>query len=156
MPLLNSNPTQTDAWKKLTSHFEEMGSFSIQNAFADNSNRKQDFSIQFNDLNVDYSKNRINETTMKLLVELAEELELKDAIDKYFSGDKINVTEGRAVLHTALRSNSEEPLLVDGKDIKPHIKKTLRKIRIFSESFYQFIVLMHDMPIFGRWIVITI
>ena len=134
MPLLNSNPTQTEAWKKLTAHFEEMSTFSIQNAFAQDSNRKADFSINFNDLAVDYSKNRITEDTMSLLVDLANELQLRDSIDKYFSGDTINVTEGRAVLHTALRSNSEEPLLVDGKDIKPHVKKTLRKIRIFSNK----------------------
>jgi glucose-6-phosphate isomerase len=134
MPLLNSNPTQTDAWKKLTTHFEEMGSFSIQKAFADTTDRKEEFSINFNDLLVDYSKNRITAETMSLLVELANELQLSDAIDKYFSGDTINVTEGRAVLHTALRSTSEEPLLIDGKDIRPHIKKTLRKIRIFSNK----------------------
>lgn len=134
MPLLNSNPTQTEAWKKLTTHFEQMSEFSIQKAFADDANRKETFSIAFNDLNVDYSKNRITKDTLDLLVELADELNLRDAIDKYFSGDQINVTEGRAVLHTALRSSSEDPVLVDGKDIKPHIKKTLRKIRIFSNK----------------------
>jgi glucose-6-phosphate isomerase len=134
MPLLNSNPTQTEAWKKLTTHFNEMSSFSIQKAFAEHPDRKANFSIDFNDLSVDYSKNRITEKTLGLLVALADELQLKDAIDKYFSGDKINVTEGRAVLHTALRSTTEDPVLVDGKDIKPHIKKTLRKIRIFSNK----------------------
>lgn len=134
MPLLNSNPTSTNAWKKLESHYNEMSSFSIQKAFRDNAERKDDFSISFDDLHVDYSKNRIDQTTMELLVDLANELNLKDAIEKYFSGDTINVTEGRAVLHTALRSNAEDPILIDGKDIKPHIKKTLRKIRIFSNK----------------------
>lgn len=134
MPLLNTNPTQTEAWKKLSAHFEEMSSFSIQKAFDENSNRKGDFSIEMNDLLVDYSKNRINQTTMQLLVELANEVNLQDAIEKYFSGDTINVTEGRAVLHTALRSTSEDPILVNGKDIKPDIKRTLRKIRIFSNK----------------------
>lgn len=134
MPLLNSNPTNTNAWKKLESHFEEMNSYTIQKAFKDHPERKDDFSIDFNDLHLDYSKNRINQKTMDLLVELANELNLQDAIDKYFSGDKINVTEGRAVLHTALRSTSEEAVLVDGKDIKPEIKRTLRKIRIFSNK----------------------
>ena len=134
MPLLNSNPTSTDAWKKLESHFNEMNSFSIQKAFNDDSERKNDFSITFDDLFLDYSKNRIDHKTMELLVELANELNLKDAIEKYFSGDTINVTEGRAVLHTALRSNAEDPILIDGKDIKPHIKKTLRKMRIFSNK----------------------
>lgn len=134
MPLLNSNPTSTDAWKKLESHFNEMNSFSIQKAFNDDSERKNDFSITLDDLFLDYSKNRIDHKTMELLVELANELNLKDAIEKYFSGDTINVTEGRAVLHTALRSNAEDPILIDGKDIKPHIKKTLRKMRIFSNK----------------------
>jgi glucose-6-phosphate isomerase len=134
MPLLNTNPTQTEAWNKLSAHFEEMQSFSIQEAFQNEADRKDQFSIEFNDLKVDYSKNRIHKTTLDLLIDLAEEMHLSDAIEKYFSGDKINVTEGRAVLHTALRSNSEEPLLIDGKDIKPHIKKTLRKIRIFSNK----------------------
>ncbi len=134
MSLLNNNPTQTEAWKKLSAHFENMNSFSIQSAFAADSNRKEKFSLEHNGLNLDYSKNRITEETMSLLVELANELELKDAIEKYFGGDIINATEERAVLHTALRSNSEDPILVDGKDIKPHIKKTLRKIRIFSNK----------------------
>lgn len=134
MPLLNNNPTQTEAWKKLSAHFEEMSSFSIERAFEENTNRKEDFSIQMNDLLVDYSKNRVDEKTMDLLVDLANELNLQDAIEKYFSGDEINVTEGRAVLHTALRSTSENPILVNGKDIKPDIKRTLRKIRIFSNK----------------------
>lgn len=134
MPLLNNNPTQTEAWKKLTAHFDEMSSFTIQNAFENDVNRKEIFSLECEDLKVDYSKNRISQKTMDLLTELAHELDLKDAIEKYFNGDTINVTEGRAVLHTALRSNSEDPILVDGKDIKPSIKKTLRKIRIFSNK----------------------
>ena len=134
MPLLNNNPTQTEAWKKLSAHFEEMSSFSIESAFEENTRRKEDFSIRMNDLLVDYSKNRIDGKTMDLLVDLANELNLQDAIEKYFSGDEINVTEGRAVLHTALRSTSEDPILVNGKDIKPDIKRTLRKIRIFSNK----------------------
>ena len=112
MSLLNNNPIQTQAWKKLSAHFEEMHSFSIKKAFEENTNRKQDFSIQTNDLLVDYSKNRIDQKTMSLLVDLAKELHLTDAIEKYFSGDKINVTEDRAVLHTALRNNSEESLKI--------------------------------------------
>ena len=104
MKFKSVNPTTTEAWKKLIAHYQEMESFSIQKAFQDHPNRKDDFSISFNDLSVDYSKNRISSTTISLLVELANELDLKDAIEKYFSGDTINVTEGRAVLHTALRS----------------------------------------------------
>ncbi len=134
MPLKNGNPTQTDAWKKLHSHFQDMNSFTIQNAFKNDSERKEKFSLEFDNLLVDFSKNRITEKTLQLLVELADELDLKDAIAKYFEGDMINVTEQRAVLHTALRSSSEEPVVVDNKDIKPEIKKTLRKLRIFSNK----------------------
>ncbi len=134
MPLQNCNPTKTNAWKKLESHFNEMNSFSIQKAFKKDPDRKEKFSISFNDLHVDFSKNRIDTETIDLLVELAHEVELKDAIQKYFSGDIINVTEDRAVLHTALRSNSEDAVLVDGKNIKPQIQKALRKIRAFSNK----------------------
>ena len=134
MPLQNINPTQTDSWSKLISHFEEMKDFSIQKSFQNDEDRKNKFSLCLDSLSLDFSKNRINSETIDLLVELANEVELKDAIQKYFGGDVINATEERAVLHTALRSNSETPLLVDGKDIKPHIKRTLRKIRIFSNK----------------------
>lgn len=134
MPLQNSNPTKTNAWKKLEMHFNEMSSFSIQKAFKDDIDRKNSFSIDFNDLSLDFSKNRINSKTVDLLVELANEVNLKDAIQKYFSGDVINVTEERAVLHTALRSNSENPITIQGKNIKPEIQKALRKIRIFSNK----------------------
>ena len=134
MSLKNINPTTTNAWKKLEAHFEEMNSFSIQKAFKANPIRKEKFSLELNDLSIDYSKNRIEQKTIDLLIELAKEVELKDAIDKYFSGEQINVTEERAVLHTALRSNSEDEILINNKDIKPEIKKTLRKIRAFSNK----------------------
>ena len=134
MPLKKINPSKTEAWKKLEAHFDEMNSFSIQKAFKNNPPRKEGFSIRFNDLLVDYSKNRIEDKTMNLLVELANEVDLKDAIHKYFSGEIINETEGRAVLHTALRSNSEDTILIDGKDIKPQVRKALRKIRAFSNK----------------------
>ena len=110
MPLKNINPTTTLAWEKLASHFNEMDTFSLKEAFHENPNRTSDFSIAFNDLLLDFSKNRITQKTIDLLVELANEVELKDAIDRYFSGDIINETENRAVLHTALRSNSENEL----------------------------------------------
>lgn len=134
MPLQNINPTTTKAWKKLASHFSEMDSFSLKAAFKTSPNRKEEFSLVFNDLLLDFSKNRIEQKTIDLLVELANEVELKDAIENYFSGEVINVTEYRAVLHTALRSNSEEELLINNKDIRPEIKKALRKIRAFSNK----------------------
>ena len=134
MPLKNINPTQTEAWKKLSTHYNNMSSFRLQKAFQEDKSRKDLFSIGFNDLEVDFSKNRITQETLDLLLSLAIEVDLKDAIEKYFTGDLINVTEERAVLHTALRSNSEDEILVKGKNIKPEIQKTLRKIRAFSNK----------------------
>jgi len=133
MALKNGNPTKTKTWEKLSNHFEEIKEEKIKDFFKDEK-RASEFSIKMNALTLDYSKNRITKETMRLLEELANELDLKDAIEKYFSGDKINVTEERAVLHTALRSNSEEPLLVDGKDVRPKIQTALRKIRAFSNK----------------------
>ncbi len=134
MALKNINPTTTKAWQELTTHYEEAKDFTINELFNVDSERKSKLSITDEDLHLDFSKNIISEETLKLLLNLANEVELKDAIQKYFSGAIINVTEERAVLHTALRSNSEEPILVDGKDIKPKIQTSLRKIRAFSNK----------------------
>ena len=134
MPLKNNNPTKTNAWRELTEHFNEIKCIHIKELFANNPTRKENFSIQVDDLNLDYSKNRITQKTIDLLVSLAEEVDLEDAINKQFSGDIINVTEQRAVLHTALRSFSDEPILVDGKNIKPSVKKGLSAIERFSKK----------------------
>ena len=134
MPLENINPIQTEAWKKLVDHFSEAKKYELKELFRKDKNRKERFSISLGDFKVDYSKNHITQETIDLLVSLAEETKLKDAIDKYFSGNKINVTENRAVLHTALRSNSNSPLLVDGKDIRPKIQTALRKMKSFSNK----------------------
>ncbi|WP_428743614.1 glucose-6-phosphate isomerase [Tenacibaculum sp.] len=132
MPLSNINPTQTAAWEKLTEHFNEVKSVELKNLFLENKNREREFSVCLDELSVDYSKNRITKETIDLLISLAEEVELKDAIEKYFSGDKINETENRAVLHTALRSSSDSSIVVDGKDIKPKIQSAFRKMKAFS------------------------
>ncbi|OSY87118.1 glucose-6-phosphate isomerase [Tenacibaculum holothuriorum] len=134
MALKNINPTQTDAWKKLAEHYSEAKGFQLKQLFRENKCRKEDFSLTVSDLKLDYSKNLITKQTVDLLLELANEVDLKDAIEKYFSGDVINATEERAVLHTALRSNSEDEILVDGKDIKPKIQTALRKIKAFSNK----------------------
>ncbi len=134
MPLKNINPTTTAAWKKLSDHFNEAKDFDLKDLFRKNKNREADFSIECSGLELDYSKNLINQKTIDLLIELAKEVDLKDAIDKYFSGDKINAIEDRAVLHTALRSNSEAPIFVDGKDVKPQIQSGLRKVKSFSNK----------------------
>ena len=133
MALKNINPTKTKAWNKLTNHFNDIQHINIKELDKE-ANRKEDFSLKLNDLSVDFSKNRITKETLNLLVELAKEVDLKDAIEKQFSGEPINVTEGRAVLHTALRSTSDEPLLVNGKNIKPRIQSALRKIKSFSNK----------------------
>lgn len=134
MALHNINPTKTKAWEELTKHFEETKNLHLRDLFRQNENRKEQFSVNLEEISLDYSKNRITQKTIDLLIQLANETELKDAIEKYFVGDKINATESRAVLHTALRSNSDEPIFVDEKDIKPKIKTTLRKIRAFSNK----------------------
>jgi glucose-6-phosphate isomerase len=133
MALQNINPTETAAWKKLEAHFNTSKNNTLKELFKQE-NRKEDFSIAFDDLLVDFSKNRITKETISLLVDLAEEVALKDAIEKQFSGEIINATEERAVLHTALRSTSEDEVLVNGKNIKPQIQSALRKIKSFTNK----------------------
>ncbi len=134
MALINTNPTQTESWKKLTEHFNQLNTTTLTELFQEDGDRASKFKIALDDVELDYSKNKISKETLDLLVGLANDVQLKDAIEKYFSGDTINATEGRAVLHTALRSTSEEAILVDGKDIKPKVQTTLRKIRAFSNK----------------------
>ncbi|WP_299014450.1 glucose-6-phosphate isomerase [uncultured Polaribacter sp.] len=133
MALKNTNPTKTQAWQNLTKHFNEIKGISIKELCKD-VNRKEGFSIQLDDLLVDFSKNRITKETLDLLLQLAKEVDLKDAIEKQFTGAVINVTEGREVLHTALRSTKEDAILVNNKNIKPQIQTALRKIRSFSNK----------------------
>src|SRR5690606_22808027 len=104
MALQHINPTKTKAWKELTSHFDGICGTGIKELFAEDRDRAKKFTIKWNDFILDYSKNRITEKTMELLLQLAREVDLQDAIRKQFNGDIINGTEGRAVLHTALRA----------------------------------------------------
>ena len=134
MSLKNINPTTTDAWKKLSIHFKEINDSHLKDLFKNDANRKSDFTINFKDINVDFSKNRITKETIDLLIQLANEVDLKDAIKKYFGGEQINSTEKRAVLHTALRSKCAEPLVIDNKDIRIDIKKTLQQIEQLSDE----------------------
>lgn len=134
MSLEKINPTQTKAWTKLENHFIEMEPKSLRTLFEKNKDRFQEFHLKFNDLLVDFSKNRINSETVKLLIELANECQLKDAIDKQFSGDLINETEQRAVLHTALRNRDSQPVFVDGKDVMPEVNAVLEQMKNFSEK----------------------
>ncbi|MBB6333229.1 glucose-6-phosphate isomerase [Chryseobacterium sediminis] len=127
------NPTQTNSWKALDEHFGG-NDFDLRTLFQYNPNRFNEFSLQKDNYLFDYSKNLIDSRTKDLLLQLAEESQLKDAISRMFSGDKINETEGRAVLHTALRDFSDREILVDGENIKPQIKRVLEHMKTFSEK----------------------
>jgi len=132
--LKNSNPTQTNAWKALQKHFTEVKNRHTLSLFEKDPARGEKFTIKWHDFYVDYSKNRIDEETMKLLVQLADECHLKDAIEKYFGGDLINNTEKRAVLHTALRAPENSVINVDGKNVMPEVVAVKHKIKQFSEE----------------------
>lgn len=127
------NPTKTKSWQKLLDHFEEMKKVHMRDLFSDE-RRFNTYSIQFEDILIDYSKNIITDESKELLLELAKECGLKDSIEKMFSGEKINETENRAVLHTALRNFKHEPIIVDGLDIMPNIREVRKKMRIFSDA----------------------
>ena len=131
----NINPTQTAAWQALQKHFDEMKDVTIADLFAKDGNRFSKFSATFDDqMLVDYSKNRITEETLAKLQDLAKECDLAGAIKSMFSGEKINRTENRAVLHVALRNRSNTPILVDGKDVMPEVNAVLEKMKTFSEA----------------------
>lgn len=124
--------TTTQAFKYLADHFITINESSIKELFANDPERFDKFSIYLGDILLDYSKNRINEETMALLIQLARECKLKDAIEAMFNGEKINETEKRAVLHTALRNRSGKPVLTEGKDVMPDIQAVLERMKDFS------------------------
>lgn len=124
--------TTTQAFKYLADHFITINESSIKELFANDPERFDKFSIYLGDILLDYSKNRINEETMALLIQLARECKLKDAIEAMFNGEKINETEKRAVLHTALRNRSGKPVLTEGKDVMPDIHAVLERMKDFS------------------------
>ena len=131
----NINPTQTAAWQALQKHFDEMKDVTIADLFAKDGDRFSKFSATFDDqMLVDYSKNRITEETLAKLQDLAKECDLAGAIKSMFSGEKINRTENRAVLHVALRNRSNTPILVAGKDVMPEVNAVLEKMKTFSEA----------------------
>ena len=134
MPLLNTNPTTTAAWKLLGENFKETKSLQLKDLFADDKERATKFTLRFQEFIVDYSKNRITDETLSLLLQLAEEVNLKDAIEKVFNGDPINQTEGRAVLHTALRAKKTETVMVSGVNIIPEVYRIKEQLRQFSED----------------------
>ena len=127
------NPTETNIWEYLVEHFLE-NEFDLRTLFAENPRRFEEFSVKRDNYLFDYSKNLINSITMEYLLRLAEETKVKEAINLMFSGEKINETENKAVLHTALRDFSDKPIFVDGEDVKPKIKRVLSQMRLFSEK----------------------
>ncbi len=132
--LKSINPTQTNSWHKLQTHFNAMSSVQMKQLFDADPERFDKFSAQFNAILIDFSKNIITDETIGLLVSLAEECDLKEAIQSKLDGQPINATEGRSVLHTALRNKSDRPILVDGKDVMPDIKAALAKMKIFADK----------------------
>lgn len=132
--LPNHNPTETSAWQRLELHFLSIQATHMRELFAHDTNRFQKFSITFEDILVDYSKNMVIDEIMKELIALANEVELKDAINSMFKGEKINQTENRSVLHVALRNRSNTPVLVDGADVMPDVNKVLQQMKQFSSN----------------------
>ncbi|NAW52213.1 glucose-6-phosphate isomerase [Elizabethkingia argentiflava] len=133
MSLNTINPTETKTWALLKDYFATHN-FDLKYLFQENKNRFSEFSIQKENLLFDYSKNLIDSTVLKLLLKLAEECQLKDAIEKMFTGDFINQTENRAVLHTALRNFGEEKITIKGEDINEDILRVLAQMKTFSEK----------------------
>lgn len=130
----NINPTHTHAWKSLETHKAELSNTTIQDLFKQEKNRFDDYSLTFNNqILVDFSKNNINQTTLSHLRQLAQECSLDRAKEAMFTGEKINRTENRAVLHTALRNRSNTPVLVDGKDVMPEVNAVLAKMKDFCQ-----------------------
>ena len=130
----NINPTNTQAWKALEAHQSQLANTTIADLFKQEKNRFNDYSLNFeNQILVDFSKNKINQETLKLLRQLAKESALDEAINAMFTGEKINRTENRAVLHTALRNRSNTPVYVDGKDVMPEVNAVLAKMSAFCD-----------------------
>ena len=134
MALPTINPTTTSSWKQLEEHYKSICHVHMKDLFAQDKDRANKFTIKWDDFYVDYSKNRITEETLQYLLQLADEVKLKDAIKSQFSGDIINQTEGRAVLHTALRAPKSANFSVDGVNVMPEIYEVKEKIESFTNE----------------------
>ena len=134
------NPATSAAWRALQEHFSEMKNVHMRKLFEKDRDRFSQYSIVTRDIVFDYSKNIIDDKTLHLLLQLANECRLKDGIDAMFNGEKINETEGRAVLHTALRNLSSEPVFAEGQDVMPEVRKVLKQMKNFCNR-------IHD----GKW-----
>jgi len=129
-----SSLTQSHPWKALQSHFQTLSSVHMRDLFANDPKRFEKFSSRFGDILLDFSKNRITDETLRLLLDLARYAKIEEWRDRMFRGDKINITENRAVLHIALRNRSNRPILVDGQDVMPGVNAVLLHMREFSEA----------------------
>lgn len=134
MALKSTNPTTANSWKKLQTHFETIKSVHLKELFKSDPKRAEELTVKWDDFYVDFSKNRITQETLDSLIELANEVDLKDAISKYFEGDIINATEGRAVLHTALRAQENSEVYVDGVNVIPEVFEVKQKIKNFTQA----------------------
>ncbi|MEP7323240.1 MAG: glucose-6-phosphate isomerase [Saprospiraceae bacterium] len=131
------NPITTPAWQKLEKHFQLIGDSKMADLFAQDSARFDSFHQTWNELLIDYSKNRITKETLDLLIQLANECNLSASITSMYQGDKINETENRSVLHIALRNRSNKPILVNGKDVMPEVNTVLDQMRSFCNQLHE-------------------
>lgn len=129
-----SGLSASPAWKALEAHYAVMENVHMKDLFAKDPERFNKFSLKFEDILLDYSKNVITEETMDLLHKLAVQQKVSEKATAMFKGEKINTTEGRAVLHVALRNQSNDPIYVDGKDVMPDVNETLQRIKAFCEK----------------------
>jgi glucose-6-phosphate isomerase len=135
LPMLsNVNPTETGTWRNLEMIFLTLQATHMRELFAEDADRFKKFSLQFEDILIDYSKNIVNDEALKLLMGLAREVELKEAIEAMFQGEKINRTENRSVLHVALRNRSNTPMMADGENVMPEVNKVLEQMKKFSDN----------------------
>ncbi|ALJ05834.1 glucose-6-phosphate isomerase [Pseudalgibacter alginicilyticus] len=134
MALPNINPTETNAWKQLEKHFETVKGLQMKELFAQDKKRAEKYTINWEDFYLDFSKNRITDETLRYLLQLADEVKLKEAIQSQFSGEIINQTEGRAVLHTALRAPKKSDFKVDGVNVMPEVYAVKEKIEAFTNE----------------------
>ena len=130
------NPSTTLSWQSLSQHYQSMKEVQMKELFSADTNRFNKFSLCTDDIVFDYSKNNITDTTLQLLLQLTADCKLNDAIAAMFAGEKINETEGRAVLHTALRNFSGKPVLVEGADVMPEVFKVLQQMKSFCAKIH--------------------
>ena len=135
MSLKKIDPTKTKAWSKLTEHQLKMTDVNMRQLFEADKNRHKDFSLFFNEILIDYSKNIITNETLSLLNELAEETGLRENINNFFNGHAINETEHRAVMHTALRKNNDNPVYINNVNVTPAIIHAKQKMKAFADRF---------------------